>query len=369
MCNVAVTACVGCCACRRPCFAPHPARLIDISTLVIGSLHNYVNVGRSAYAAEQAALGCFRDGPHRSVARKNVMSEGPEGVHVDERRLAAILAADVAGYSRLMGRNEEETVRDLEAHQAVVLPLIAKHGGSIVNIAGDGIVAQFPSAVRAVECAVAIQKIMAERNFDVPPDHRMLLRIGVNLGDIIHNGTRTYGDGINVAARLEPLAEPGGICISATVREAIFGKLGLPLRDLGEKSLKNIDRPVHIYQIQPPGVRARYDWLSAGLRQYRRLAPALGLVVLLIAAASVGVWRFWPRAAPESDGMPTVAVLPFNGGEDPDQTEFARSLTREVSAYLSTFPGAHTLAVADPALPRQVGATYALEGDVLTTAG
>ena len=181
------------------------------------------------------------------------MSDGPEGLHVDERRLAAILAADVAGYSRLMGRNEEETVRELEAHQAVILPLIAKHGGSIVNIAGDGIVAQFPSAVRAVECAVAIQKIMAERNFDVPAERRMLLRIGVNLGDILHDGTRTYGDGINVAARLEPLAEPGGICISSTVRDAIFGKLGLPLRDIGEKTLKNIDRPVHIYQIEFAG--------------------------------------------------------------------------------------------------------------------
>jgi class 3 adenylate cyclase len=97
-----------------------------------------------------------------------------------------------------------------------------------------------------------MQKIMAASNFDVPADRRMLLRIGVNLGDIIHDGTRTYGDGINGAARLEPLAEPGGICISAPVREAIFGKLGLPLRDIGEKSLKNIARPVHIYQIQPP---------------------------------------------------------------------------------------------------------------------
>ena len=184
---------------------------------------------------------------------ENAMTDASEGLHVDERRLAAILAADVAGYSRLMGRNEDETVRDLEAHQAVILPLIAKHGGSIINVAGDGVVAQFPSAVRAVECAVAIQKIMAERNFDVPAERRMLLRIGVNLGDIIHDGTRTYGDGINVAARLEPLAEPGGICISANVRDAIFGKLGLPLRDIGEKTLKNIDRPVHIYQIQPPG--------------------------------------------------------------------------------------------------------------------
>ena len=233
------------------------------------------------------------------------MSEGPEGLHVDERRLAAILAADVAGYSRLMGRNEEETVRDLEAHQAVILPLIAKHGGAVVNIAGDGIVAQFPSAVRAVECAVAIQKIMAERNFDVPAERRMLLRIGVNLGDILHDGTRTYGDGINVAARLEPLAEPGGICISATVRDAIFGKLGLPLRDIGEKTLKNIDRPVHIYQIQSPGTRSRRDWLGRGLRQYRRLAPALGLVVLLAAArasarGASGRARRWRPTIPRS---------------------------------------------------------------------
>ena len=304
------------------------------------------------------------------------MSEGPKGLHVDERRLAAILAADVVGYSRLMGRNEEETVRDLEAHQAVILPFIAKHGGAVINIAGDGIVAQFPSAVRAVECAVAIQKSMAERNFDVPAERRMLLRIGVNLGDIIHDGTRTYGDGINVAARLEPIAEPGGICISATVREAIFGKLGLPLRDLGEKTLKNIDRPVHIYQIQSPGTRARNDWLSSGMRQYRRLAPALGLAVLIAAVAGIGAWRFWPRETPESDGMPTVAVLPFNGGSDPEQGDVARSLTREVSAYLSTFPGAHTLAIPESAaklslreLAQQSGAAYALDGDVAKAGG
>ena len=300
------------------------------------------------------------------------MAEGPEGLHIDERRLAAILAADVAGYSRLMGRNEEETVRDLEAHHAVILPLIAKHGGAVINIAGDGIVAQFPSAVRAVECAVAIQKIMSERNFDVPVDRRMLLRIGVNLGDIIHDGTRTYGDGINVAARLEPLAEPGGICISSTVRDAIFGKLGLPLRDIGEKTLKNIDRPVHIYQIQSPGARSRRDWLGRGMRQYRRLAPALGLVVLLAAIAGVGAWRLWPREAPDSDGMPTVAVLPFKGGE-PGQSEFARSVTREVTAYLSTFPGMHTVVVGEPTdttagqLTEKLGATYALQGDVLKT--
>ena len=307
------------------------------------------------------------------------MSEAPEGLHVDERRLAAILAADVAGYSRLMGRNEEETVRDLEAHQAMILPLIANHGGSIVNIAGDGIVAQFPSAVRAVECAVAIQKIMAERNFDVPENRRMLLRIGVNLGDIIHDGTRTYGDGINVAARLEPLAEPGGICISATVREAIFGKLGLPLRDLGEKALKNIERPVHIYQIQPPGVRARRDWLGAGLRQYRRSAPALGLVVLLAAVAGVGAWRFWPRETAASEPTPLIAVLPFgNAGGDASLDALGPSFGREVSAVLSTFPqfriafasGLPPQKVADPKQAAQdLGASFALGGDLAKSGG
>src|SRR5277367_623340 len=303
------------------------------------------------------------------------MSEEPLALHADERRLAAILAADVAGYSRLMGRNEEETVRDLEAHQAVILPLIAKHGGSIINIAGDGVVAQFPSAVRAVECAVAMQKIMSERNFDVPTERRMLLRIGVNLGDIIHDGTRTYGDGINVAARLEPLAEPGGICISANVRDAIFGKLGLPLRDIGEKTLKNIDRPVHIYQIQSPGTRARRDWLGQGLREYRRLAPALGLVVLLAAVAGVGAWRFWPRETLMPDYTPVIAVLPFASADgDAGLDGLGPSFAREVASVLSTFPllrvvSASGLPPQKLASPKQVaqelGADYALGGDLL----
>jgi adenylate cyclase len=302
------------------------------------------------------------------------MSEAPEGLHVDERRLAAILAADVAGYSRLMGRDEDETVRDLEAHKAAILPLIARHGGSIINIAGDGIVAQFPSAVRAVECAVAIQKIMGERNVDVSKERRMLLRIGVNLGDIIHDGTRTYGDGINVAARLEPLAEPGGICISAPVREAIFGKLGLPLRDVGEKSLKNIARPVHVYEIQPPGTRARRDWLGAGLRHYRRLAPALGLVVLLAALAGFGAWRFWPRETAAPDYTPVIAVLPFASADgDTALDRLGPSFAREVTSVLSTFPLMRVVSASDlppqkVANPKQaaqeLGANYALSADL-----
>ena len=300
---------------------------------------------------------------HMEVA----MSEAAEGLHVDERRLAAILAADVAGYSRLMGRDEAATVRDLEAHKAAILPLITRHGGSIINIAGDGIVAQFPSAVRAVECAVAMQKIMGERNADVPKERQMLLRIGVNLGDIIHDADKTYGDGINVAARLEPLAEPGGICISATVREAIFGKLGLPLRDVGEKSLKNIARPVHVYEIQPPGSRARRDWLGKGMRHYRRLAPTLGLVVLLAALAGLGAWRFWPRPMGRAEYTPVMAVLPFtNTSGDKSLNSLGASMAREVSAMLSTYPMFRL--VTPSGLPPQggdIGRRYALDGDLL----
>jgi adenylate cyclase len=140
------------------------------------------------------------------------------------RRLAAILAADIAGYSARMGANEEATVRDLKDHQATILPMIADHGGCIIDTAGDGILAEFASVVNAVECAVAIQKTMAERNAGIDPDRRLQFRIGINLGDVIHDEARVYGDGVNIAARLESIAEPGGICISAKVHDEIGGK-------------------------------------------------------------------------------------------------------------------------------------------------
>src|SRR5574341_288583 len=129
-------------------------------------------------------------------------------------RLAAILAADIAGYSRLMGQDEAGTVRDLKSHQAVILPLVGRHGGRIIDTAGDGILAEFPSVIGATECAVEIQTVMAARNADVAEHRRMLFRIGINLGDVIHDESRIYGDGINVAARLEGLAEPGGVLVS-----------------------------------------------------------------------------------------------------------------------------------------------------------
>jgi class 3 adenylate cyclase/pimeloyl-ACP methyl ester carboxylesterase len=173
------------------------------------------------------------------------------------RRLAAILAADIAGYSRLMGEDEAATVRDLKAHQAVVLPLVGRHGGRVIDTAGDGIFAEFPSAIGAMECAIEIQAVMAARNADVPEPRRMRFRIGINLGDVIHDENRIYGDGINIAARLESIAEPGGICLSRQVFDQVGRAVKAEFQPLGPRSLKNIAQPVDVWALSPSdsGVR------------------------------------------------------------------------------------------------------------------
>src|SRR5262247_3580161 len=176
------------------------------------------------------------------------MTEGPDKTKVP-RRLAAILAADIAGYSALMGADEADTVRCLKEHQAVVLPMITEHGGRIIDTAGDGILAEFASAVNAVRASLAIQRAMAERNAAVDPARRMQFRMGVNLGDVVFDDARVYGDGVNVAARLEAIAEPGGICISDKVRQEIKGKIDLACHDLGDQRLKNIAEPVRVYRV------------------------------------------------------------------------------------------------------------------------
>ena len=160
------------------------------------------------------------------------------------RRLAAIVAADVAGYSRLMGLDEVGTARALREHRKVTDALVAKHGGRLVKTTGDGVLLEFPSVVDAVECAVAVQAVMAERNQGVPEDRRMLYRIGINLGDILIDGDDILGDGVNVAARLEGIAEPGGICLSSSAYEQVRGKVPVDFTDLGEQTLKNISRPI-----------------------------------------------------------------------------------------------------------------------------
>jgi class 3 adenylate cyclase len=170
------------------------------------------------------------------------------------RRLSAIFAADVAGYSRLMGLDEAGTARILREHRVIADAEVAKHGGRIVKTTGDGLLIEFASVVDAVECAVAVQTVMAERNDGVPQDRRMLFRIGINLGDVLIEGDDILGDGVNVAARLEGIAEPGAICVSSSAYDQARGKVAIEFTDLGEQSLKNIARPVRAYAVVRDGL-------------------------------------------------------------------------------------------------------------------
>ena len=204
------------------------------------------------------------------------MGDGTDGLRepmttIATRRLAAILAADVAGYSRLMGADEEGTLNRLKAHRReLVDPKIREHHGRIVKTTGDGMLVEFASVVDAVRCAVEIQRAMVDRNAEVPEDKRITFRIGVNLGDVIADGGDIYGDGVNIAARLEALAEPGGLCISRTVRDHIGDRLPYAFDDLGEQSVKNIAQPVHAYALncEPPWRHYRKSQSRCGpLRQ------------------------------------------------------------------------------------------------------
>src|SRR5271169_1896098 len=171
------------------------------------------------------------------------------------RRLAAVLAADVAGYSRLMGADEEGTLRRLKAHRRRLIdPKIAEHHGRIVKTTGDGVLVEFPSVVDAVRCAVEIQRGMVDRDAEIPEDKRITFRIGINLGDIIIDDDDIFGDGVNIAARLEALAEPGGICISRVVRDQIRDKLPYPFEDMGERNVKNMARPVRAFALSAAAV-------------------------------------------------------------------------------------------------------------------
>jgi adenylate cyclase len=218
-----------------------------------------------------------------------------------ERRLAAILAADVAGYSRLMGEDEAGTLARLKLHRRELIDgKIAEHKGRIVKTTGDGMLIEFPSVVEAVACAVAVQRGMGERNAGIPQDQAISFRVGINLGDVIVEGDDIYGDGVNVAARIEGLAEPGGICISGIVHDQVEGRLDCTFENLGEQSLKNITRPVRVYRVRPEG------------------APSATVPPIAL-----------------SD-KPSIAVLPFaNMSGDPEQEYFADGMVEEIITALS----------------------------------
>ena len=226
------------------------------------------------------------------------------------RRLAAILAADVAGYSRLMGADEEGTHDRLQAHRReLVDPKIAGHHGRIVKTTGDGVLAEFASVVDAVRCAVEVQRGMVDREPEVPHERQMQFRIGINLGDVIVEDDDIFGDGVNIAARLEALAEPGAICLSGSAHEQVRDKLDLAYEDLGEQTVKNIARPVQVYRIRSTGI----------------VDPA--------ASAPAGA------ALPLPD-TPSIAVLPFtNLSGDPEQEYFADGMVEEIITALSRSAG------------------------------
>jgi TolB-like protein/class 3 adenylate cyclase len=251
-----------------------------------------------------------------------------------ERRLAAILAADVVGYSSLMERDEDRTLARLKAHRKELIePLIAELQGRTVKLMGDGALVEFASVVDAARCAVLIQRSMAEREAEVPDDQRIRLRIGINLGDVIHEADGDlYGDGVNIAARLEQLAEPGGVLVSGTAYDHLQGKLDLPLEFEGEQRLKNISRPVRIYRVRLEGVHAA----SPPPRVRRRGWMLPAAITVLLALLAAGIWRLWPYEPPTA--RPAVAVLPFNNlGGDETTGRLANGITEDVIIDLARF--------------------------------
>jgi len=258
-----------------------------------------------------------------------------------ERRLTAILAADVAGYSRLTGLDEEGTHAQLQDHlHSVVDPKIAEHRGRVVKYTGDGLLAEFSSVVDAVRCALDVQRGMAERNTDVPEEKRIEFRIGINVGDVMLDRGDIFGDGVNVAARLEGIAEPGGICLSEDAHRQVRGKLELATEDIGEHKLKNIAQVVRVYRVRP-------STAAASTR------PSLPL-----------------------PDKPSIAVLPFqNMSGDPEQEYFSDGVVEEIISALSrirslfviarnssfTYKG-HTIDLKQ--VSRELGVRYVLEGSV-----
>jgi TolB-like protein/class 3 adenylate cyclase len=270
------------------------------------------------------------------------------------RRLAAILAADVAGYSRLMGADEEGTLERLKAlRRELADPKIKEHRGRVVKTTGDGLLIEFGSVVDAVRCAVEVQREMAERNVDVPLDRRIEFRMGINLGDIIRDGRDIYGDGVNIAARLEALAEPGGICVSRVVRDQVRDKLDFTFEDRGEQQVKNIARPIRVHRILLGEGPSRPQPVSA--------PPAKPVLAL--------------------PDKPSIAVLPFqNMSGDPEQEYFVDGMVEEIITALSRIRWLSVLArnssftykgqaVDVKQLGRELSVRYVLEGSVRKAGG
>jgi adenylate cyclase len=292
--------------------------------------------------------------------------------HAD-RRLTAVLAADVVGFARLMERDEDGTLARLKAHRKELAePLIAEHRGRTVKLMGDGALCEFASVVDAARCAVLIQQGMVEREGSFPESERIRFRIGINLGDVIHEDDGDlYGDGVNVAARLEQLAEPGGVVVSGTAYDHLQGKLDLPLDFMGEQHVKNIDRPVRAYRVRLSGTP--FHRLPIARRLWK--LAAAGLLTLL---CLVGGWWLWARPTSIAQ-KPSIAVLPFVNLSDKASDEYlADGITGDLITDLAQLSGLVVIArntvfsykgqaSAVPDVGLELGVKYVVEGSVRRT--
>jgi len=308
-----------------------------------------------------------------------------------KRKLSAILSADVKGYSRLMGDDEVATVRTLEAYRETIASMIQQYRGRVVDSPGDNLLAEFASVVDAVQCSVEIQQVLKAKNSELPEDRRMEFRIGVNLGDVIEEGDRIYGDGVNIASRIEGLAEAGGICVSESAYQQIENKLALGYEDLGEHSVKNITKPIRVYKVPlaSEAVTSSVDEKKkVGLKRWRWAA----LIIVAVLVIGVGVLTIWklvirqspPKAVVPSEktetmklpDKPSIAVLPFNNmSGDPEQEYFSDGITEEIITALSKVPQLFVIArnstftykgksVNVQQVSRELGVQYVLEGSV-----
>jgi adenylate cyclase len=306
-----------------------------------------------------------------------------------KRKLTAIFSADVAGYSRLMAEDESATVKTLETYREVMSTLIMQHRGRVIDSPGDNLLAEFSSVVDAVQCAVAVQKEFQARNAPLPENRRMKFRIGINLGDVIEEGERIYGDGVNIAARLEGLADPGGICVSKTAFEHIETKLPLGYEYLGEQEVKNIPKLVGAYRVlmEPRVTVAGKIKKEKSVLLWRRKSILAGAVALVLVVISALIWHFYFQTPPIElasvekmayplPDKPSIAVLPFvNMSDDSEQEYFSDGITEEIITALSKVPDLSVIArnssftykrksVSIPTVGRELGARYVLEGSV-----
>jgi TolB-like protein/class 3 adenylate cyclase len=313
-----------------------------------------------------------------------------------KRKLTAILSADVKGYSRLMGEDEEWTVRTLDTFKGVMKNIIPQHRGRVVDSTGDNLLAEFASVVDAVQAAVEIQQVLRAKNSLLPENRRMEFRIGINLGDVIEEGERIFGDGVNIAARLEGLAEAGGICISGSAFEQIENKLPLHYDYLGEHEVKNITRPVRVYRALMDNGGVKEKGASPKVQGQGQRITVFGLIGALVIISGIALWQYaqrptspTPKVVEKADPQkmafplpdkPSIAVLPFtNMSDDKEQEYFADGLTEEIINGLSKVEHIFVIArnstftykgkpVKAQQVAEEMGVRYVLEGSVRKTA-